>query len=214
MINVNSFRCSLSALALTAFCATFAIAGEPAAEKTTIKLVNQNQTSTFNADDLQVGETRELVSDDGRTIVVSRTDSGIDIDDGTDLTQVKLLSSGDDLQSIDAEGDGGVPHRIEIRKVKQVGDAETADGGENHAAVLVSEGGKVTELDKHGAVRADASSAVVLGDKRIVVIKHGDMGEPGGNSRLIVIDRSDADHKKVMVEIKLSESLHEAHDNH
>lgn len=201
----------LTALALAACCATVAMAGDDAIEKTTIKLVNGDEVSTFNADDLAIGETRQLVAEDGRNIIVSRTEEGLDIDDGTDLTQVKLLPPGGDLHWIsdDANDDGDGAHRIEIRKVIKAGDGEAADGDAKHAMVFISDDGKVTELNMDGAADGDANAVVVLGDKKVVELKHGGSIDPNGNTKLIVIDRSDGEHKKVMVEVNRSETLHE-----
>ena len=199
----------LTALALAIGCAGLAIAAEDTIEKTTIKLVNGDQVSTFNADDLAVGETRQLIADDGRNIIVSRTDDGLDIDDGTDLTQVKLLPPGGDLHwvSDDAETDGA--HRIEIRKVIKAGDGEATDGDGKHAMVFISDDGKVTELDMDGDVDGEANAVVVLGDKKVIELKHEGLADLEANSKLIVIDRSDAEHKKVMVEVNRTETLHE-----
>lgn len=201
----------LTALVLALGSASVAFAGSVDAEKTTIKLVDGDQVSTFNADDLAVGETRQLIADDGRNIIVSRTESGLDIDDGTDLTQVKLLPPGEALHwvSDDSNADADGKHRIEIRKVIKAGDNEAADGSGKHAMVFISDDGKVTELDMDGAADGEANAVVVLGDKKIIELKDGNVVEPDGSTRLIVIDRSDAEHKKVMVEVNRSETLHE-----
>ena len=201
----------LTALALAIGCASVAFASAAGNEKTTIKLVNGDQVSTFNADDLSVGETRQLIADDGRNIIVSRTESGLDIDDGTDLTRVKLLPPGEGLRWVSddsgAEADG--KHRIEIRKVIKAGDNEAPDGSGKRAMVFISDDGKVTQLDMDGGGDAEADTVVVLGDQEIVELDDDAMIEPDGSSRLIVIDRSDAEHKKVMVEVNRSETVRE-----
>lgn len=201
----------MTALALAIGCAGIAFAGDSAAEKTTIKLVKGDQVSTFSADDLAVGETRQLIADDGRNIIVSRTENGLDIDDGTDLTQVKLLPPDEALHWI--SDDGGVEadgaQRIEIRKVIKAGDGEATDGSGKRAMVFISDDGKVTQLDMDGATDGEANAVVVLGDRKIVELKDGSVIEPDSSSRLIVIDRSDSEHKKVMVEVNRSETLHE-----
>lgn len=132
----------------------------------------------LDGDDLEVGESRQIITEDGKEVVITRTESGFEVTvDGESLDLPPLHGHGTTVD-IDVEGDG---HHKVIRKVFTTtageGDAnavfvvagdeghgETFDikvkkvGG--HAMAFVTEDGKTVQLDGLGDVEWHAEGGL------------------------------------------------------
>lgn len=112
-----------------------------------IKIMQDGDLIDIEADDLEVGESREFKSDSGKDVVVTRTDDGLEVTvDGKKLDILKLHADG--------KGDG---HRV-IRIEKRIGDGDEVKVEKEHKVIVLSG-------DEAGTVHADGKAfAFVQGD--------------------------------------------------
>jgi len=137
--NGNTSRFALIAIlaALGLVVSGFAWAGDGEGEtRHKFKIVlddgGEHDVLKLEAEDLEVGETRELTTDSGKEVVIARTEEGFDITvDGKEI-----VVGGEDHSFVHAHGEG---RRVIVH--------HTGDGESEHHAVFINEDGEKVEID-------------------------------------------------------------------
>jgi hypothetical protein len=171
---VNKFRLSFALLAALLVAVPFAaLAGDDAEVKhqVKIKIVQDGDLIDVEADDLEVGESREFKSESGKDVVITRTEEGFDVT--VDGKKIELL------QNI-TNGEGG-GHRV-IRIEKRTGDGEDVEVEKEHKIVVLSG-------DEAGTINADGHAiAFVHGEGTLdAVLKSGALDKLDAKTREEVI---------------------------
>ncbi|MEO1368235.1 MAG: hypothetical protein AAFX50_13770 [Acidobacteriota bacterium] len=210
MINARFFRhrptvlFAAAAVAAALALPSFVIAGDGGSHRgahVVVKGETGTETFTVDGDDLDVGENRQFFTEDGREVVVLRTESGFDVSiDGEDVlngdsdvhvsdfdkgnTQIRVIGSGgeSDMNIKLVRVDGGSNLEIDNEDGRRMVFVSTDDRRGDHG----SDGGS-----KMVWVRSDDSYAFTLGDSK-TALEHL---EAAG-----VLDKLDAETREKLVE--------------
>ncbi len=130
---MKTLRVILSLLAAVLLTATFAVAGEDDEPKIhtkhRVKLVTEvdSEPLVIEAEDLEVGETRQFFTDSGKEVVLTRTEEGLEVE--VDGKKIDIGMHGGDHHSMFSFG-GGEKKSVFIRKEKH-GEHEEGEHGEH-----------------------------------------------------------------------------------
>lgn len=189
--------------------------------KAKIVIAGDAEAEVFEVEDLEVGESRQFFTDDGREVVILRSEDGFDItidgeSIGGDATQVKVmhLSTGDGTES-DIEvirlGDGVGDLEIASDFQIFVGDGEGEGDGKVRVIRLGGEGegeGGV-QMIRLGDGDGEGEGKVKIirlggdgdgeGEGKIKIIRRGDGEEAHGEHQMIFVSAGDEDSDHVWV---------------
>lgn len=174
---MNKFRLSFALLAALLVAVPFVlVAGDDAKTEVKhavkIKIMQDGDLIDIDADDLEVGESREFKSESGKDVVITRTDEGFDVTvDGKKLEIFKHLEDGK-----------GAGHRV-IRIEKRSGEGDDVEVEKEHKIVVLSG-------DEAGTIHADGESfAFVHGGGTLdEVLKSGALDKLDAKTREEVIE--------------------------
>lgn len=126
-----------------------------------VKVMLDSDDLGFSLDDLEVGESRSIVDDSGRTVLISRKESGLQID-----VNGKTI----DLPTLDIDHDGEAKD-VDIRIVR---DAEFVAVGEDPGTLILT--AEPVDAATQELIRTSLQSAGHSGEVRFIdrAAHHGD----------------------------------------
>ena len=196
-------------LLLVAVAATFAVAGDGSHVERHVKLAIAGETGeeplVIEADDLEVGDTRQFFTESGKEVLLTRTEDGYDIEvDG---------------KKIDVGMPGGGHHTFETGDAKRVFVFKGDPGDTEGEHVFIHHGEEGYEWVQDGGENVDVQ---VLHHGHPSALEHlrakGILDELDEAARQKIVDAleelqpGDALGKK-MIMIKVDEEVHEIHED-
>lgn len=162
---------SLSAASLVAF------AGE-AVDTTEIEVIANGKSEKVSIENLKMGETRQLYSEAGTLVTVTRLKDSLQLDIGGEKTSVPMVEAGDlseeELLALVEAGGGKGDGKRHVIRIHAAGDK--ADGAHRKIVMLDGKDGDLRELhghEPHVIVKDGAEGKQVIVKRRVAKTADG-----------------------------------------
>ena len=138
----------LSAASIAAF-------ANEATDTTEIEVVVNGQAEKVSIDNLKVGETRQLYSEAGTLVTVTRTVDSLQLDIGGDKTSIPMMEvgdlSGEEIEAlVVSHGDGADGKKHVVRIHHADGEHAKLEGAHHKVVVIDGEDGELSTLEADG----------------------------------------------------------------